>query len=239
MQPRTTTDNHPKTRYRVPFRNRLARFFIRPLFRLIFHLISRVMITGKENIPGQGAYLIAANHVSLFEPPFLLSFWPTTAPEAIAAVEIWEKPGQSLLVRLYAAIQIRRGEYDRRAVQQALDALNSGKPVLIFPEGGRTHKPGLRRAQQGSAFLIEKTGVPVVPVGVYGTTDDFLKRAFRGERPRLELRIGKPFQVAVSDGLRGEERRRTRQAAVDQIMGHIAALLPPEYWGDYQPAHGQ
>lgn len=239
MQLTPTTEDHPKVSYHVPIWNRLARFFIRRLFRLIFHLISRVKITGTENIPRQGAYLIAANHVSLFEPPFLLSFWPTTAPEAIAAVEIWEKPGQSLLVRWYAAIQVHRGEYDRRAVQQALDALNSGRPVLIFPEGGRTHKPGLRQAQQGSAFLIEKTGVPVVPVGVYGTSDDFLKRALHGERPHLELRIGEPFHVSMPAGLRGEERRRARQAAVDRIMTHIASLLPPEYWGKYQPAHGQ
>jgi hypothetical protein len=72
----------------------------------------------------------------------------------------------------------------------------------------------------------------VIPVGILGTTDDFLKRALRGKRPTLEMRIGAPFTLPPLEG-RGEQRRLARQRNADAIMQHIAALLPPEYHGVY------
>lgn len=217
--------------YGLPIRIRLARWILRPVFRGIFRLISRVNISGVENVPRQGGYLIAANHVSLFDPPLVLAFWPTE-PEAAGAVDIWQRPGQSLLVRLYGTIPVHRGEYDRYLMKTVQAALLSGRPLMIMPEGGRSHAPGMRRAAPGVAYIIEKTGVPVVPVGVVGTTDDFFQRAMRREQPPVDMIIGPPIQLPMVDG-KGEARRRTRQENADLIMIHIAALLPPSYQGVY------
>ena len=220
-----------KESYKVPAGNRLARFLIRPMFKGIFHILSRVTITGLENIPPRGAYLIAINHLSLIEPPFVLTFWPV-APEGVAAVEIWERTGQSTLVRLYGALQVHRGEYDRKIIDKVLAALEAGRPVAIFPEGGRSHKPGLRQALPGVAFILDKAQVPVVPVGVVGSTEDFFRRALQGKRPELEMHIGKPLVLPPIMG-KGEERRLERQHNVDLVMERIADLLPVEYRGIY------
>ena len=220
--------------YRIPFTTRLARWILRPIFRGIFHLLSRVKLAGFENIPRQGAYIIAVNHISLFEPPLLLSFWPV-APEGIAATEIWERRGQSVLVQLYGALRVHRGEYDRELVEVALAALQAGRPLLIFPEGGRTHVPGLKLALPGVAYLIDKARVPVVPVGITGSTEDFFKRALRGKRPVLEMRVGPPFKLPPLTG-KGEQRRLSRRRNADLVMAHIAALLPAEYQGVYAEA---
>ena len=220
-----------KESYKVPAGNRLARFLIRPVFKGIFHILSRVTITGLENIPPRGAYLIAINHLSLLEPPFVLTFWPV-APEGVAAVEIWERTGQSTLVRLYGAMQVHRGEYDRKIIDKVLAALEAGRPVAIFPEGGRSHKPGLRQALPGVAFILDKAQVPVVPVGVVGSTEDFFQRALHGKRPELEMHIGKPLVLPPIMG-KGEERRLERQHNVDLVMERIADLLPVEYRGIY------
>lgn len=217
--------------YRVPIYTRLLRSLMRPLFRGVFHFLSRVTITGRENVPRTGPYLIAINHVSLYEAPFMLAFWPT-APEAVGAVDIWSRRGQSTLARLYGGIPVHRGQIDRRLVETMLAALRSGRPLLIAPEGGRSHTPGLRRALPGVAYVIDQAGVPVVPVGLVGTTDDFLTSALRGNRPQLEMRIGKPVCLPPVVG-KGEERRFQRQQNSDLIMRHIAALLPSEYQGVY------
>ncbi len=217
--------------YTLPARIRFFRWAFRPLFRLLFRLFSPIQITGWENIPRQGAYLIAINHVSLFDPPFLLAFWPV-APEAVGAIEVWQRSGQSFLVRWYGGIPIRRGQYNRQELELLLRVLRSGRPLLIAPEGGRSHAPGLRRAYPGVAFLVERTGVPVVPVGIVGATDDYLKKALLGKRPPLEMHIGKPFQLNISVD-HAHLRREARQELADQIMLHIAALLPPEYRGVY------
>lgn len=220
-----------KAPFKTPLQNRLARLILRPVFRGIFHILSRVTITGLENIPPTGPYLIACNHLSLFEPPFLLSFWPV-APEGVAAVEIWGRIGQSTLVQLYGALQVHRGEYDRKIIDQVMSALDAGRPVAIFPEGGRTHKPGLRQALPGAAFILDKARVPVVPVGIVGSTDDFLYRALHAQRPALEMHIGQPLQMPPLSG-KGEDRRIERQKHVDLVMEHIARLLPVEYRGIY------
>jgi 1-acyl-sn-glycerol-3-phosphate acyltransferase len=218
--------------YSVPILNRFIRLTFRPVFRLVFHILSKVEIIGKENVPTEGAYLITINHVSLFEPPFLLAFWPM-APEAAGAVEIWNRPGQNILVRGYHGIPVHRGEFDRQALEKMIAVLQSDKPLLLAPEGGRTHELGMRRALPGVAYIVEKTRVPVIPVGIVGTTDDFLEQALHLKRPRLEMRIGKPLWLPSVPG-KGAERREALQENADQIMQAIASLIPEEYRGVYQ-----
>ena len=217
--------------YQVSRRVRLFRWLARPAFRGLYHILGPVKITGVENVPRQGAYLIVTNHISLYDPPFVVAFWPV-APEGIGAVDIWQRTGQSTLVRYYGGIPVHRGEYDRQMIEKLIAVLDSGRPLLISPEGGRSHTPGMRRASPGVAYLVEKAGVPVVPVGVVGTTDDYLERALHGKRPLLEMHIGVPFRLegAQASGL---VRRVVRQRNADRIMLHIAALLPPDYRGVY------
>jgi len=222
--------------YTVPLANHIARRVMRPIFRLVFHLLSDVEITGRENVPHHGGYLITINHVSFFEPPFILAFWPTP-PEGAGAIEIWSRPGQSILIRLYHGIPVHRGEFDRLALEAMIEVLKSGRPLLIAPEGGRTHDLGMRRALPGVAYIVEKTGVPVIPVGIVGATDDFLDRALHLKRPGLEMRIGQPFHLPSVEG-KGAERREALQSNADQIMQAIANLIPPEYHGVYQEPGG-
>ncbi len=219
------------TQYSVPFYNQVFRWLFRPVFRLIFYVLSDVKIIGKENIPAHGGYLLTINHISLFEPPFMMAFWPI-APEGAGAIEIWNRPGQSILVRLYGGVQVHRGEFDRQALEKMIAALNSGRPLLLAPEGRRSHTHGMQRALPGAAYIVEKSGVPVLPVGIVGTSDDFFTRAIRMQRPRIEMRIGKPFRLPPIEG-KGAVRRETLQANADQIMLAIAALIPPEYHGVY------
>ena len=219
------------TSYQVTLLNRVVRRLLRPVFRLIFHLLSPVKITGRENVPRRGGYLIAINHVSTYDPPFVVAFWPV-APEAVGAVEIWSRPGQSQLARLYGAIQVHRGEFDRHLLETMVAAVQAGRPLVIAPEGGRSHTPGLRQGMPGVAYIADKANVPVIPVGVVGTTRDYFQRASRGKRPPLEMRIGEPLHLPPLSA-HGAERRAALQKNADLVMVHLAALLPAEYHGMY------
>jgi 1-acyl-sn-glycerol-3-phosphate acyltransferase len=217
--------------YSVPLQNRLARMVLKPAFQGLFHVLARIKVTGRQNVPFGKPYIVAFNHISTFDPPFILAFWPEML-EGMGAVDLWSRPGQAQLVRLYHAIPVHRGEYDRDLIARVLSVLAAGKPLVLAPEGGRSHTQGMRRALPGIAFLVEKARVPVIPVGIIGTTDDFFKRAVRVERRLLELRIGKPIQLPEVTG-KGEERRAARQCNADLVMSSIAGLLPEEYRGVY------
>jgi 1-acyl-sn-glycerol-3-phosphate acyltransferase len=217
--------------YHLPFNVVIFRWIFRPIFRLIFHLISDVKITGTANIPDYGPYIIAINHISIIEPPFIIAFWPV-APEAVGAKDIWERRGQSLLAKFYGGIQVHRGEFDRRLIESIFQVIEAGRPLLIAPEGGRSHTPGLRPALPGVAYIVDKAGAPVLPVGIIGSTDDFLHQALRFKRPVLEMRIGMPTSLPAVGG-KGEQRRLALKNNADLIMYKVAELLPPSYQGVY------
>jgi 1-acyl-sn-glycerol-3-phosphate acyltransferase len=193
--------------------------------------LAQVKVSGMENVPYGKPYMVAINHISTFDPPFAVAFWPEML-EVMGADIIWKRPGQAQLAWLYHGIKVHRGEVDRALFDKALTVLQSGYPLLMAPEGGRTHATALRIAKPGIAFIIEKAKVPVIPVGITGTTDDFFKKAIHGARPRLEMRIGKPLQLPPVAG-KGDERREIRQQNADLVMAHIAGLLPDHYRGDY------
>ncbi len=180
--------------YRVPFRFRLSRPVLKAIFRLIFRLLARVRVSGRENIPYGKPYVVAINHISIYDPPLVAAFWPEML-EIIGASDVFSKPGQGQLLKLYGVIPVRRGEYDRALLQRIVSIIKAGDPFLIAPEGGRSHVPAMRRALPGVAYIVEETGVPVVPVGLVGTTEDFWQRARRGEKPPLEIRIGAPLTL--------------------------------------------
>jgi 1-acyl-sn-glycerol-3-phosphate acyltransferase len=217
--------------YHVPMRYRLLRPIMKAVFRLIFHILGRVTVIGKEHIPYGRAYMVVINHISIFDPPLAAAFWPEIL-EIIGAADVFDKPGQGQVLKLYGVIPVHRGEYDRELMRRAVAVLESGRPLLMAPEGGRSHVTAMRRARPGVAYLIEKTGVPVVPVGLVGTTDDFWQRAKRGERPNLEMRIGEPFNLPPIMET-GAARRAVRQRNADLVMRHLAGLLPEEYRGAY------
>ena len=217
--------------YRVPLRFKIIRPITKFVFRGIFRALARVRILGKENIPYGKPYVVAMNHVSIFDPPFVGAFWPEQL-EIIGAIDVFSKPGQGQLLKLYGVIPVHRGDYDRPLLTKIISIIQSGIPLLIAPEGARSHEPGMHRAKPGIAYIVEKTNAPVVPVGLVGTTEDFWQRASRGQKPSLEMRIGKPITLPPITA-KGTEKHVARQRNADVVMSYLADLLPEEYRGVY------
>jgi 1-acyl-sn-glycerol-3-phosphate acyltransferase len=208
---------------------RFFRWFARPVFRLAFRLLANVRMEGRFHIPASGPYLVAGNHLSLYEPPLLLAFWPETL-EVIGAADVLDRPGQGTLMRCYGALPVRRGEPDRAMLKAAIRRLKAGRSLLIFPEGGRSHRPGLRQAWAGVAYIAEKAKVPVLPVAVTGT-EILLGKGRRG-RPTLQITVGEALNLAQLPPP-GLDRKRQLAQNTEEIMQAIAGLLPEVYRGVY------
>jgi 1-acyl-sn-glycerol-3-phosphate acyltransferase len=217
--------------YQVPLRFKIIRPVAKSVFRGLFRVLARVKISGQENIPYGKPYVAAMNHVSIFDPPFVAAFWPEQL-EIIGAIDVFSKPGQGRLLKLYGVIPVHRGDYDRPLLAKIIAILKSDIPLLIAPEGGRSHDTAMRRAKPGIAYIVEKTNAPVLPVGLIGTTEDFWQRATRGQKPSLEMRIGKPITLPPITA-KGIEKHAARQKNADLVMSYLAGLLPEEYRGVY------
>jgi len=79
--------------YSVPFRYQLSRPVIKGVFRLVFHILGKVKVIGKENIPYGKPYVVAMNHISIFDPPLIGAFWPEHL-DIVGASDVFEKPGR-------------------------------------------------------------------------------------------------------------------------------------------------
>ncbi len=98
--------------YPIPVHIQLNRIFLRPVIRSLFYFLGRVKVFGVENAPLGKPYVIAINHISIFDPPLSVCFWPE-APEVIGASDVFGKKGQGQLLTMYGVIPVHRGDYDR------------------------------------------------------------------------------------------------------------------------------
>ena len=212
------------------FGNRVFRAIVRPVFRLLFHILCRVEIVGMQNVPRQGGYLVVINHISIFDPPLAVAFWPR-AMEIAGAVEVLDRGYQGVLMRGYGALPVHRGRADRKLLRGMVRFLKQGLPVLIAPEGGRTHTAGMRQAWHGAAYVAGKAEVPMVPVGITGTESVNEIWKLR-QRPKLRMVIGEPFMLAPVPWS-SPARKQALEANTEHLMRRIAQLMPIEYRGVY------
>jgi 1-acyl-sn-glycerol-3-phosphate acyltransferase len=173
---------------------------------------------GRENLPKEGGYVIACNHVSSFDPwPLGLPLWPRRFLRFMAKSELYWWPLKYLL-NGGGAFPVRRGQRDVEAIATAVRLAHEGFAVAMFPEGTRRQKGLVKkheaRPRSGAARIALEAGVPLVPAAVKGT--DRLTRL-----GRLRVAYGAPVQI---DDLRGREIGEAARVATDRLMERIFAL---------------
>ena len=208
------------------FRYRLIRLAMR---LTQFLLLGTIQVQGRENIPASGPYIVVLNHVSVADTPILLITFPLVRWRFFAGQKWRTHWLYGHIMTWLGAIYINQGEADRRALKEALDALQAGAVFGLAPEGSRSQGGQMRVARDGAAYLASRSKVQVLPVGMVNL--DVLFANVRRLRPTtVEVHIGQPFIVP-------EIGRRVRSgdlaAYTHLIMCHIAALLPERYHGHY------
>lgn len=202
---------------------------LRWIFDLLFRLLSRRSVDGLEHVPAQGPYLLVSNHLSRVDPPLIYSLIGGAHLTGWAAEKYQRHVFFGTILRLGGGIFIRRGEVDREALQAAVEWLRAGKVFGMSPEGTRSKTGRLMRAKTGAAYLVQQTGVPVVPVAIWGT-EKAMAELLRLRRPRLYVRFGAPVHLPPIDEA---DRSAGLRRNTDEIMCRIAALLPADYRGVY------
>jgi len=202
---------------------------LQAIIRGIIKLFGTVHVEGVANFPTEGPYIIAINHLHWMDIPVLFIVLPHET--ATFAAEKWENHWfvGRLLHTFGHAIFVRRGEADRRALVKAINWLKQGGVLGIAPEGTRSRSGVLQPGKPGVAYLASRTGVPVVPVAMWGH-EKFWKDVRRLRRPHVHIRVGRPI---VFPGTPNRVKGELLDAYTEQIMLAIARMLPEEYRGVY------
>jgi 1-acyl-sn-glycerol-3-phosphate acyltransferase len=185
----------------------------RSLFRLFFKFVYRWQIEGQENVPSNGAVVICSNHLSLLDPP-LLGASMTRKVFFMAKEELFHIPVISFLIRRFGAFPVKRGAGDRSALRMALEVLQRGDVLGIFPEGTRSKTGRLGKPQPGVALFALRGNAVVVPVAILGP--------YRFFRP-IRIVYGKPMDLSAY------REAKITSALLDEvsekIMNEIRSLM--------------
>jgi 1-acyl-sn-glycerol-3-phosphate acyltransferase len=201
--------------------------------RMVFRSLSFHKVEGAENVPSSGALLVVSNHIHALDPPLINASIPRRQVLFLAKRELVERPSrwQRWCILHYGLIPLDRARLDRRAMAKAIELLESGGTVGLFPEGTRSRTGVLQQPLAGAAYLaLASEGTQVLPVAVHGIAGLKLDLRALVKRPRVTIRIGKPFALLQAES--AKDRETLRQAGTT-MMQRIAELLPPEARGIY------
>ena len=198
------------------------------IVKVILKLFTHCQVKGRENIPSQGPLLIVANHLSLADPP-LLGVSLDRKVRFMAKEELFSPKMIGYFISSFGAFPVHRGRLDRRALRQAYQVLADGSALVMFPEGTRSSNNQLQPGLPGSALVALRSGVPILPVGIFGT-EKIKGILWLLRRPLMTVNIGHTFNLPSASG------RLTKTELTELtnfMMKRVAELLPPEYRGDY------
>jgi len=162
------------------------------LIRFGGRLFWRIRVTGLENIPRTGGVLVAANHQSYLDPPLIGAYLPREM-HFMARRTLFNIPLFGALIGRCNAFAIERDTADVKGVKNAIDRLQRGNILLVFPEGTRTRDGTVGRMKAGIGILAERAAVPIVPVLIRGAHEVWPKGAALPRLGRIRIVFGRPI----------------------------------------------
>ncbi|OUM42570.1 lysophospholipid acyltransferase family protein [Arthrobacter sedimenti] len=202
--------------------------------------LCRPTVEGLGNVPKDGPFIVASNHLSFLDSVLVQALMPRPVAFFAKAEYFTGRGVKGALMKSFfegvGSIPVERGQQAAsvQALRTLLDLLEQGDGVGIYPEGTRSRDGRLYRGRTGVGWLALTTGAPVVPVGLLGT-EALQPAGKKGVRPQhFTMRIGEPLVFAMTGPGHPLPARRS---ATDAIMDSIAALTGQERVPHYNQTH--
>lgn len=199
---------------------RLGYGLLRKLVRLIAIPLLRVSVTGTENVPKTGGYILApGGHRSILDTPLAALASPRVL-RFMGAETYFKIPGLGLFLRAMGGFPVERAMTDRMALRLSEEVLRNGEPLVVFPEATRQEGPIVQPLKEGAAFLACRASVPIVPVGL-GGAERAMPKGARYIRPsKVTVIVGEPIYPPVrTDG------ERVKRSAVTALSDRLHERL--------------
>ncbi|MCP4569953.1 MAG: 1-acyl-sn-glycerol-3-phosphate acyltransferase [FCB group bacterium] len=192
--------------------------FIWSLVKAFGWVIFGLRQVGAENIPRTGPIIIASNHQSNLDPPFVAVTIPREM-HFFAKKELFDILIMGRIISRLNAIPVRRGVYDPKALNLAFGALENGGGLILYPEGTRGNGREFLKPKPGVGLIAKRSKATIVPTYAYRTNR--LGSALFW-RKRLKVFFGPPISAEEID--KYEDDKSGYQALAEEVMRHIAGL---------------
>jgi 1-acyl-sn-glycerol-3-phosphate acyltransferase len=213
------------------FAQRLFSHLSRWLVRGIFFLVCRTRIVYFGNLPTGTGYILASNHISHFDPPFLGSRFRRYV-DWMAMEELFRNRASAVLMESLCAFKVRRDGNDRTGIRTAVKRLADGRVVGVFPEGGiRAGKGSVLEGAPmwpGASALSVLSGKPVVPGVILGTDRLYDRRNWFRFR-RVPVWIGFGEKISPRSDLPKRDARDLMQKSLSEAFVSLKERLVIEF----------
>lgn len=191
--------------------------FVRIVLTLPTLLIYRVRKIGIENVPREGALILAPNHFSQMDH-FFVGVYLRRKVRFMAKSQMFGPPLLTYVYKHGGVFPVRRGHHDEEAIETAREILRQQEMLLVYAEGGRSRSRRLGEPKPGIGRIALESGAPVVPVAIHGS--DQVRGWKRLRFPRVTVRFGKPIEFPAE---RSPGRERQLEVATE-IFGEVREL---------------
>jgi 1-acyl-sn-glycerol-3-phosphate acyltransferase len=197
---------------------RLCVYLIKINLDLFFHF----SVEGAENLPPEGPYIVAANHVSYLDPPVVGACCIKRQVFFMAKQELFNVPLLGPVIRTLGTFPVNRESADLKSMRHAISLLKEGKVVGIFPEGGRSASGEIVEGEGGVGLLVKHARVPIIPCALMGTHKPV---KFKGPIPcfnKVTARFGKPLSFdELPENLSNREKIRCFTSKVMESLENL------------------
>ena len=178
-------------------------------------------VSGLNNIPKDGPFIVACNHASYLDPPAVGCKIPRNLHYfARSSLFFWPL---GLLIKKLNSIPVDRAQLDLSTLRKVLKILKDGEPILVFPEGTRSFDGEIQSAQKGLGLLVSKSEVPVIPSRLHGAYNVLGKgKVVPRLGKKLYLNIGEP--IVFKDTGKSLNTKNRYQSISDHVMNEIRKL---------------
>ena len=205
--------------------------------RLVLNIcLVAIDVEGAEKLDPDQPYVFVSNHFSLIDTPVMFGRMPRDF-RIMARHGLWRIPFLGWHLNRAGHIPVHR-ENPRAAarnIEAAAERVRRGASILLFPEGGRTRQPAMRRFKPGAAHIAIRAGAPIVPMALIGTRDILAPHSAHLRPGRGALRLGAPMPTG---GLAVKDAKRLT-AQVQKEVARLAGMTwPPEAAPDSEGGAG-
>jgi 1-acyl-sn-glycerol-3-phosphate acyltransferase len=184
----------------------------------------RVSIEGTELVPRGGAFIVAPVHRSNIDT-ILMSAVTKRRLCYLAKDGLWRFRPFGWLISSLGGFPVRRGAADREALRVSVEVLESGQPLVVFPEGTRRSGPVVAELFEGAAYLSLRTGAPIVPVGIGGSEGALPKGSKVPKRVKVHMIVGVPLVPPAPAAGSPERRSRVRRHEIEVLTATLRTEL--------------
>lgn len=180
-------------------------------------LIYRVRAVGLENVPKDGPLVLAPNHFSQMDH-FFAGVYLRRKIRFMAKSQLFGPPVLTYIYKHGGVFPVRRGHHDEEAFETVHELLEQGEMLLVYAEGGRSRSHELGQPKPGIGRIALESGVPIVPVAIYGSAG---VRSWKRLRfPKVTIQFGEPVTYAVEEA---PSRERQLEVATE-IFGRVREI---------------